>query len=194
MVQATKADIKNRQAKLDKLLKGLDEDGSISDKKLCSAMRASVRNFWLKHPTKITYLMSKTYPDMDISTRTKWLVDCEHCKKAFKQSDVECDHIVGEHSLKTLEDILPFAQSILGVSHEDLRILCIPCHATFTYAERYGMTFEEAYEEKKVIAKCNQPVAKQKKELTKHGFAAKEITNQEKRRECYRVLNNGGKL
>ena len=194
MVQATKTDIKKRKEKLDKMLKGLNPDGSMSDKKLCSIARASVRNAWLKHPVKISFLMLRTYADMDMSTRTKWLVDCEMCGIPHKQSDVQVDHKKGEHSLKEIDDIVPFMRSILGVCHDDLAILCIPCHEAKTYAERYDMSIDDAFAEKAVIAKCKQPVAKQKKELLKHGFVAKDITNGDKRRECYRKLNNEGKL
>tara|TARA_R110000851_G_scaffold63646_3_gene145470 strand:- start:417 stop:995 length:579 start_codon:yes stop_codon:yes gene_type:complete len=186
MTLATKVDITKRKKKLDTWLRGLNEDGSMSEKKLCTLLRSSVRNVWMRHPVKLSYLYSKTYPDKDPSTRTKWLIDCEMCKCSFKTNDVQVDHIHGENSLLSLDDVVPFAISILGVAHEDLRILCIPCHEAQTYASRYSMTIEEAFAEKAVIAKLKQPVVKQKLELKRLGFKPKEITNADKRRECYR--------
>lgn len=194
MTVPSKSDINKRKKKLETWLKGLEEDGSMSEKKLCTLLRGAVRNVWLKHPVKLSYLYSKTYPDMNNATRTKWLIDCEHCSKSFKTSDVQVDHIIGEHSLLTLEDVVPFAESILGVSHEDLRILCIPCHEAITYAERYGMTVEEAFEEKKVIVKIKQTVAKQKAELKRFGYKASDMSNNDKRRELYRKLLKLGKI
>jgi hypothetical protein len=190
----SKADIAKRKKKLDTWLKGLEEDGSMSEKKLCTLLRSSVRQVWMKHPVKLSYLYSKTYPDMNNATRTKWLIDCEHCKKAFKTSEVQVDHVVGEHSLKSLEDVVPFATSILGVSHEDLRILCVSCHEICTYSERYGISIEAATEEKKVIAKTKQTVAKQKAELKKLGYKPAEYSNEEKRRSLYRELLKKGKI
>ncbi|AUR84844.1 C2H2-type zinc finger protein [Vibrio phage 1.063.O._10N.261.45.C7] len=190
MPKPSSGDIKKRQEKLDKILKGLNEDGSMSESKLCTQLRSSVRQVWMRHPVKISYIMKMSYPDMNPSTRTKWLIDCEQCKGTFKTSDIQCDHIKGEHSLKTLEDVVPFATSILGVSHDDLQILCVPCHEAITYAERYGMSLEDAFKEKEVISKLKQSVAKQKAELKKGGFKPAETSNEEKRRNCYRKLLN----
>lgn len=188
MTVPSKADISKRKKKLDNWWKGLNEDGSMSEKKLCTLLRSSVRQVWMKHPVKLSYLYTKTYPDMNKATRTKWLVDCEICNKSFKTNDVQVDHIKGEHSLLTLDDVVPFATSILGVNHEDLQIACISCHECLTYAERYDMSMEDAKKEKAVIAKLKQTVAKQKVELKKAGYKPTEISNADKRRECYRKL------
>jgi hypothetical protein len=184
----SKADIEKRQKKLEQFKKHLDTQGRVSEKKLCSDLRSAIRAVWMKHDTKLSYLYEHTIPDMNPETRTKWLVQCECCKEMFKLGDVEINHKVGEHSLKTLEDVLPFAQSILGVSYDDIEILCKGCHSIFTYSERYGMDFESAKKEKLVIEKINQTVAKQKKELLAAGFKAADISNEEKRREAYRKL------
>lgn len=188
MTLASKLDISKRKKKLDTWLKGLNEDGSMSEKKLCTLLRSSVRGVWMRHPVKLSYLYSKTYPDKNPVTRTKWLIDCEMCKCSFKTSDVQVDHICGEHSLLSLEDVVPFATSILGVAHKDLQILCIPCHEALTYSERYNMSLEEAFAEKSVIAKLKQTVPKQKQELKLAGYKPKDISNADKRRECFREL------
>jgi len=191
MTQPSKEDISKRKDKLDKMLRGLEDDGSMSEKKLCTQLRSAVRQVWAMHDVKVSYLMSQSYSDMNMATRTKWLVDCECCGESFKTNDVAVDHIKGEHSLKTFEDLVPFATSILGVSHDDLQICCHTCHDAKTYSERYGMSLEEAFAEKEVIVKINQKVPIQKKELLSHGFLAKEITNNDKRRDCYRKLLKG---
>mgnify|MGYP000318381085 CR=1 FL=1 len=194
MTIASKEDISKRKKKLDTWLRGLNEDGSMSEKKLCTLLRSSVRNVWMKHPVKLSYLYSKTYPDTNKNTRTKWLIDCEVCNRCFKTSEVQVDHIVGEHSLLSLEDVVPFAKSILGVSHKELQIVCVPCHEILTYSERYGVSIEEATAEKKVIVKINQPVSKQKVELKKYGIKDKDMSNADKRRYIYRKLLKEGKL
>lgn len=188
MPRPTKAEIAKREKKLEQFEKGLDETGKMSEKKLCSQIRSAIRQVWMKHDTKLAKIYRQTKPDNDPSTRTKWLIECESCGKDTKLSDIECDHIKGEHSLKTLEDIVPFAQSILGVGYDDLQLVCSDCHSIITYAERYGMSFEEAKKEKEVIAKLKQTVTKQKQELKKAGFKEKDISNADKRREAYREL------
>lgn len=188
MVLATRSDISKRKKKLEQFKKGLEENGSMSEKKLCTKIRSAIRHVWLKSDVKLAYLYSHTYPDTNPNTRTKWLIDCAICGGSFKQSEIQIDHIVGEHSLLTLNDVVPFAKSILGVTHKDLRCLCINCHEIVTYAERYGMSLEEATKEKAVIAKLKQTVAKQKAELKKAGYKPTEISNADKRRECYRKL------
>lgn len=194
MTIPTKQDIEKRQQKLDKLLKGLKEDGSMPEGKLCTQLRSAVRGVWKMHDVKVSYLMQQSYPDMNPDTRTKWLVDCEVCGESFKTNDVQIDHIKGEHSLKTFEDLVPFATSILGVSHGDLQVVCIPCHSIKGYSERYGITFEEAAAEKEVIQKINQPVAKQRSELQGLGYTAKDISNNDKRRNAYRECLEKGLL
>lgn len=194
MTIPTQNDIDKRKAKLDKMLKGLNEDGSMPESKLCTQLRSAVRQVWKMHDVKISYLLSKSYPDMNPNTRTKWLVDCEMCGKPFKTNDVQVDHIKGEHSLKTFDDLISFADSILGVSHDDLQVLCIPCHEARTYSERYNVTLEEAFAEKAVINKISQNVASQKAELKGYGYTQKDISNEDKRRACYRELLSQGKI
>ena len=188
MVVATKVEIAKRKKKLEGFNKGLNEDGSMSEKKICTQIRSAIRGVWMRHPVKLSYLYSHTYPDKNPATRTKWLCDCQMCGKAFKQSDIQIDHKKGEHSLLTLEDVVPFATSILGVTHKDLQCLCIPCHEARTYSERYNMSIEDAFAEKGVIAKLKQAVGKQKTELKKAGYKPKDISNADKRRVCYREL------
>ena len=188
MTVPSKSDIEKRQKKLEQFKKHLDEDGRVSEKKLCSDLRSAIRAVWMKHDTKLSYLYERTVPDMNPDTRTKWLVQCECCKEMFKLGDVEINHLKGENPLRTLDDVLPFAQSILGVSYDDIEILCKPCHSIFTYAERYGVSLEAAKKEKAVIEKINQTVAIQKKELLAAGFKAQDISNEDKRREAYRKL------
>lgn len=194
MTVPSKEDINKRKQKLDKMLKSLNEDGSMPESKLCTQLRTAIRQVWRMHDVKVSYLMKKSYSDMNEMTRTKWLVDCECCKQPFKTNEVQVDHIKGEHSLKTFEDLLPFAESILGVSHEDLQVLCVPCHEARTYSERYGVSLEQAFKEKIIITKLNQKAGVQKKELQSFGYQPDEVCNEEKRKDCYRKLLEEGKI
>lgn len=188
MTVPSDADIKKRRKALEGFKKKLDVEGRASEKALCSAIRSAIRSVWMKHDTKLSYLYERTIPDMNPNTRTKWLIQCESCGEMFKLSDVEVNHKKGENQLLSFEDVLPFTQSILGVSYDDIEVLCKDCHAVQTYSERYGVTLEEAKLEKDVIKKINQKVTTQKKELLAAGYKASDISNEEKRRDAYRKL------
>lgn len=188
MVIASKVDIRKRTSKEQAFLKKLDSTGRATEKSLVSAVRGAIRKTWMKHPTKLAFLMKYTYADLDPTTRTKWLVDCMQCKSAFKQTEVEIDHIKGNHACSQLKDIVEYAKTILHVGFNDLQILCKECHSIKTYSDKMGISFEDSEKEKKIIAKTLQTVTKQKEELTKAGFTPSEISNNTKRRDCYRKL------
>ena len=191
MTVPSQVDINKRKKALEGFKKKLDANGKASEKALCSAIRSAIRGVWMKHDTKLAYLYERTIPDLDPSTRTKWLIQCESCGEMFKLGDVEINHKCGENQLLSFEDVLPFTKSILGVGYDDIEVLCKDCHACITYSERYGVTLEEAKLEKDVIKKINQTVAVQKKELLAAGYKASEISNEEKRRDAYRKLIKG---
>lgn len=191
MTVPSQADINKRKKALEGFKKKLDANGKASEKALCSAIRSAIRGVWMKHDTKLSYLYERTIPDMDPSTRTKWLIQCECCEDMFKLGDVEINHRKGENQLLSFEDVLPFTKSILGVGYEDIEVLCKDCHSIQTYSERYGVTLEEAKLEKDVIRRINQKVTVQKKELLAAGYKASEISNEEKRRDAYRKLIKG---
>ena len=85
MVTPTKEEIEKRKKKLEQFEKGLDEYGKMSEKKLCSQIRSAIRQVWMKHDTKLAKIYKQTKPDMDDSTRTKWLIECECCGKVFSR-------------------------------------------------------------------------------------------------------------
>lgn len=60
---------------------------------------------------------------------------CNKCKKWFKKTEVEVDHIEPVGSLKSLED-LPGFVSRMFVGKERLRLLCKPCHRKVTEEAR----------------------------------------------------------
>jgi len=152
MTVPTQSDIKKREEKLKQFLKRLDADGKPQEKHVVSTVRSAIRSAWMKSDVKLAYLYMNTIPDMDDSTRTKWLCRCEMCGELFKLTDVEIDHKEGNHSLTKVEDFENYFNKILMVGFDDLQILCKDnCHAQKTYMERYGVSWEEAGYQKIVI-------------------------------------------
>ncbi|AZF88478.1 hypothetical protein TAC_0090 [Acinetobacter phage TAC1] len=122
-------------------------------------VRSGLRQgLWMKHPIKMEMLNSQRYkiknprPNPRKGSELVWGYDCACCGGQFTAPNVEVDHIVGEHSLKTIEDVVTFFKKIMLVTPSDLQIVCKECHAIKTYAERYGVSEKKARAIKKAIA------------------------------------------
>lgn len=183
MTLPTKAQIKalnDRIEKVSKLDVGLSSEEV--EKQICNILRSAIRKTWMRHPIKLLAIDLVTEADMNPATRTVWKVKCARCGKYHRKNEVEVDHMKGEHSLKTLDDLAPFALSILNVTTADLQALCKPCHRIKTYSERNGCTEEFAEKRIRVIdwVKKNS-VAKQKAYFKKLGYEEKAYSNGEKR-------------
>lgn len=153
MTIPSQADIKKREDKLKQFLKKLDEDGKPKEKDVVAVVRSAIRSAWMKSDVKLAYLYSKTVPDFDDNTRTKWLCQCEICGDFFKLSDVEIDHKHGNHSFTQVDQFRDYFDNILMVGFDDLQILCKDkCHAQKSYMEKNGCTWEEAGYQKLAIA------------------------------------------
>lgn len=179
----TQIDIEKRKKNLDKFLGQIDPvTGKTAEKKAISVVRGAIRQAWMKSPTKLAYLYSKTYPDMNPATRTKWLVDCECCGGSFKTTDVEVDHIQGCNAFSTVEQFEDYFRTILLAGFDDLQILCKECHAIKTLQDKLGLTFDQAAIEKQVIAICKEKADKVFRWIASHDTTpaknAKERKNQ----------------
>ena len=64
----------------------------------------------------------------------------------------------GRESTKK-EDIQGFVERLLFITKDDLRLVCKNCNSTLAYAEKQGISFEEAMAVKKAI-----DIVKQKKD------------------------------
>ena len=166
----SEADIKKRKVNRDKLAKKVTEDGHLKEAELVRIIRKAIDAAWMTAANKLVFLEDRVIPDMNPDTRTKWLVQCNHCKKMFKLSDVQIDHRQGEFACTKREDFYPYILSRLDVNFDDLQVLCIEDHQIKTLAERQGLTFEEAKLEKQVIAVCKGSTSAVKAFLIERGI------------------------
>lgn len=190
MTVPSQADIKKREDKLKEFMKKLNEDGSPQEKHVVSVVRSAIRSAWMKSDVKLAYLYSKTIPDMDETTRTKWLVKCEICGKLFKLTDVQIDHKLGNHSFTKVSDFENYFNNILMVGFDDLQLLCEDDHLSKTLSEKLGITFQEAVLEREVIKLCKMKAAQIDKWLKERDVVC--AKNPTARRNAIReVLKNG---
>lgn len=188
---ASCADIKKHKARIARWQGMLTDEGYIPEKQMMQMLRSAIRKVWMHSPVKLLKLAMVTFPDPLPDTRTKWRVPCERCHGTFKKADVEVDHVIGGHSLKTLEDLENFYEKVLHVRAQDLQVLCKECHGLKTFMERHpDMSEAEAVREKKVLAwlKLYPQVARQKNVLLAAGFTFAQLCNAEKRRTAVRIF------
>ena len=129
--------------------------------KFMAWVRGGVRlGLWKKHPVKLEFL--KKSCEMIVNTNPRSMkrfpmvkaYRCSECNEMHGQTNIEVDHISGNHSLKSMDDLRSFIEAMIMVRYEDLRIVCKPCHKIKSYAEREGITFNEAKAIKKAIEIC----------------------------------------
>jgi hypothetical protein len=143
-----------------------------------SFVRGGVRRaLWNKSPIKLEFLKANRKrvknPVAKNAVRFPevWGGTCYQCKKDFALKDIEVDHLTGEYSLRKLDDLQSFVEGIVCVSAKDLGLICKPCHKAKTYAERSGMSIEDAVIEKQAILICKEPVKEVRKFISENGIA-----------------------
>lgn len=143
------------QAEYEKHAKKLDKDGyrkPITETEIVGWVRKKLDDIWMSCPQKLAFLEKMRVPDYDPNTRrtSKW--QCNITKEWFNKTEVQVDHIKGEHEFTRLDQLVEFANKRFMVGYNDLQILSTEAHSIKTHAERYGMTYEEAKIDKQAIA------------------------------------------
>lgn len=125
-----------------------------------SWIRGGIRNIWVRHPVKLKLLNKRKKqipnPNYGKPRNTKKTVmgaTCEICLKDYPMKFIQVDHITGgNYSLRSVDDVQGFFESICIVTEDELRLVCLECHGCLTYAAKEGVTFEQAKVIKHVIS------------------------------------------
>jgi hypothetical protein len=143
-----------------------------------SFVRGGIRRaLWNKSPIKLEFIKAnrKRIPNPVAKNKARfpevWGGTCYQCTKDFALKDIEVDHLTGEYSLRNLEELQSFVEGIVCVSSKQLGLICKPCHKAKTYAERSGMSVEDAIIEKQAIVICKLPVKDVKQFISENGIA-----------------------
>lgn len=168
-----------------------------SESAFWSWVRGVMRKGWSRHPVKIEYIDSKRRkidnPNPKNAKRFPqvWGVTCECCGEEVLQKDSEVDHIEQSGSLRCKEDIQSFVERLFLVDFSVLRILCKPCHAIVTHAQKTGLSFDEAKIDKKVVEIMKWTKKKIDAFCKEHGY--NDTTNDVKRRAAVTAILKGSK-
>ena len=140
---------------LEKLGKGLDEDGKakpINEQYLKNLFRSAVRKKWMSCGVKLHFLESGLEPDYDPSTRRRFKVRCNICKCYFTKAEIEVDHIKQEQEFDSWDKATLWASAILDVGAKDLQRLCCECHLIKSHCDLLGLDFRNEQDWKFAIA------------------------------------------
>ena len=110
------------------------------------------RAIWEKYPPKIKFKTEGcSPPPPDYEGRAKSGANCALTGEWTPKSYLEVDHIKGHVAFTDWDDVLDFVKHLCSNS-ENFQLVNKENHKVKSYAERKGISFEEALIEKKAIA------------------------------------------
>lgn len=112
------------------------------------------RALWERWPLKIEFKNEVCEPPPEeYKGRAKSGAYCALSGEWVGKSASEIDHILGNVSLKDWEDVLPFVLHLCA-SKDNMQLVSKEAHKIKSYAEKMGISFEEASYTKEAIAIC----------------------------------------
>ena len=121
-------------------------------------LRGCLRKAWSTNPIKHNLIKKKRKqiknPNINGKKETVFGFTCEMCNTDHVIANGQVDHIVAAGSLRKTEDIQGFVERLLYVTEDDLRLICKGCNSALAYADKNGMSYEQAVQEKKLIEIC----------------------------------------
>lgn len=118
------------------------------------------RGIWNRHPVKLEYIKANREripnpkPENALRYPEVWGGRCALCGELHGEKNLEVDHRTGNHSLRSMDDLRAFVEGMACITKDDLQLVCRECHKIKTYAEKEGITFEEAKATKVAIELC----------------------------------------
>lgn len=136
-----------------------------SESAYMSWLRGGIRRYlWSKNPIKLEFIKQNRIkipnPNPKGKVKEVWGGVCALTGGTYPIGDMEVDHKEGNHSLKTLDDLLPFIKGIVMITLDDLQLVSKEAHKIKSYAEKHGISFDEARVEKEVIEIIKQKADK----------------------------------
>lgn len=147
------------------------------------------RAVWEKWPLKFEFkdeICEK--PPEGYKGRAKTGAYCALSGKWTGKSAAEVDHITGNVSLQDWDDVLPFIQHLCA-SKESMQFVSKEAHQIKSYAEKHGLTYQEAAAAKSAIAIMNSK--KEKEWLKERGIEPGSNAAKRRKQVEKELLSNG---
>lgn len=96
---------------------------------ILSRIRATLRRLSIQMPAaRICRLNARRAYTAGVNPRQKYEVQCSRCKEWFSDKFIDVDHVEPAGSLRSFDDVGPFARRLLFPGPDGLRCLCKECH------------------------------------------------------------------
>lgn len=165
--------------------------GTLTESGYLAWIRSALRSKSLKWLPRTKAIEASRRPYKGPNKQQKWECQCALCKLWFKQKDICVDHYpVAAGSIKNVADIGNFANNLF-CEVDNLRVLCVGCHSTWTIADKMGISFSEAVVEKEIIALCKKPLKEILAFAQDYGYSKEQLSNPEKRRNVISTILKG---
>jgi 5-methylcytosine-specific restriction endonuclease McrA len=103
---------------------------------IISRIRSTLRRLSMQMPSAREAKLAVRRVYVGPNPRQRFEYKCAHCGEWFPEKGVQVDHTVPAGSMKTFEDIGPFARRLLFCKVTDLEVLCKKDHQIKTNRER----------------------------------------------------------
>lgn len=113
------------------------------------------RSLWNRHPVKLEFIKNNRIKIPNPNPRGKvaevWGGVCALTGETHVIANLEVDHLEGNHSLRSIDDINSFVAGIVLITEDDLQFVSKEAHKIKSYSEKYNISFEQAKVEKMLI-------------------------------------------
>lgn len=158
-------------------------------------LRGALRQVWSRYPAKLAWKQKNltTTPPEGYTGRGKKFGTCHYCGDQFTASSLEVDHVKQAGTCNSWETASTFLYNLLACDGNWV-LACKPCHKVKSYAERMGVSFDEATAEKKAIEYSKKHSQASVVDFcTKMGYNSSQLSNAAKRRKALvEIFKKGG--
>ena len=155
-------------------------DGTMTESAYLAWIRSALRSKSLRWGPRSNALLAARRSYRGPNKLQRWEYLCKLCSKWYKAKETCVDHYpVAAGSILSVADISQFCEN-LYCNSDNLRVLCVSCHAIHTLAEKRGITHEEAAFEKRVNERMKSKDILAY--LAKHGYNGALVSNTTKRK------------
>jgi hypothetical protein len=154
------------------------------EKAFMTYLRGAFRSIWSRYPAKLEWKKRQMIPPPEgYKGRAKSVGYCAYCNGMFSASSFEVDHIEQAGSFSNKEEAIEWFWRLLD-TNDNWCLACKPCHKVKSYAEREGLSFDEARLQKEVINILKKSVAEVKQFCYDYGYSDSHLSNPDKRRKA----------